>query len=206
MSRTVALTLVILVAGWTLACIAGFGLLWSHASAPGERATPPAIWPSASDISIEDDRSLLLVFIHPHCPCTRATLAELRRSKAEIGPHARVVVVAHDAVRKQIGVSENVALAQSIPGVEIYFDPTGAESARFGARTSGQALLYSPDGLLQFQGGITPSRGHEGPSVGATAIRKILASETPDSRTSAVFGCSLTSTSSAKSGSRTPRL
>ena len=81
--------------------------------------------------------------------------------------------------------------AGSIPGVHPMEDADGAESRRFGAATSGQALLYDSHGALLFNGGITASRGHSGGNYGRDAILSLLETGTAARRTSPVFGCSL---------------
>lgn len=210
MYRSLVRSSAILLTGWTLACVLGFGYLWAHSHREGERDAAPASWPAESEIDFSGDCRQALVFIHPHCPCTRATLAELRRTVAASPAPVRIVIVAVEAGLGAGTDSANVALARSIPGTEIYPDEQGAEAARFGAKTSGYVLLYAADGRLQFQGGVTSSRGHEGPSAGATAIGQILAGDIPTIRATPVFGCALPTafapTTSANPASRTPRL
>ncbi len=65
--------------------------------------------------------------------------------------------------------------AAAIPGVQMLLDPDGLLAHRFGAATSGQVLLYSADGRLLFQGGITAARGHEGDNNGSVAILALIA-------------------------------
>jgi len=84
-------------------------------------------------------------------------------------------------------------MAEAIPGVRITGDPGGQESQKFGIMTSGHASLYAADGALQFSGGITPARGHEGDSRGKAAILDYLLRNQPASAETAVFGCSLQS-------------
>ena len=85
--------------------------------------------------------------------------------------------------------------AAAIPGVSVLADDEGAEARRFGAATSGQALLYSADGQLLFAGGITESRGHSGDNAGRSAIESlVLGSQTiPTTRPALtpVYGCPL---------------
>ena len=69
-------------------------------------------------------------------------------------------------------------------------DADGVEAARFGAKTSGQALLYAADGRLLFHGGLTPSRGHEGDNEGLRRVTAILDGKAARDE-SPVFGCSL---------------
>ena len=70
---------------------------------------------------------------------------------------------------------------------------TEAEIKRFGAVTSGQTILYDADGNVEFSGGITLSRGHEGMSTGRSSIESILDGDEPKTRETPVFGCLLTS-------------
>lgn len=70
-------------------------------------------------------------------------------------------------------------------------DGDGVEAKRFGAFTSGQALLYDAQGQLRFSGGITDSRGHEGDNAGREAIEAILAGKTATTTLTDVFGCGL---------------
>jgi hypothetical protein len=54
-------------------------------------------------------------------------------------------------------------------------------------------LLYSPQGKLQFSGGITESRGHVGDNAGRAAVLAALTTDAPPEQTNAfVFGCALT--------------
>ena len=80
-----------------------------------------------------------------------------------------------------------------IPGVRVLVDVDGREAARFGARTSGTVLVYSPHGALLFAGGITASRGHSGDNLGRDAVVTILDRGQPDRTATPVFGCPLCS-------------
>ena len=80
--------------------------------------------------------------------------------------------------------------AISLPGSTVIRDVRGAEAQRFGARTSGDVLVYDTDGRLAFQGGLTPARGHEGASAGQTTILA-LAKGQPAAPSAPTFGCPL---------------
>ena len=70
----------------------------------------------------------------------------------------------------------------------------GEESARLGAQTSGQVLLYGPKGDLLFAGGITPDRAHLGDSPGRQRILSLVRTGAADASQSLVFGCALGAT------------
>ena len=82
-------------------------------------------------------------------------------------------------------------LAKAIPNISVVVDEGGRNAAALGATTSGQTIVYDVNGKVQFNGGITDGRGHEGENAGLAAILSIVrdgksqVSETP------VYGCSL---------------
>src|SRR4051812_44154376 len=75
----------LLAALWAAGVSAGFFLLDRYAAAPGEGGQPPPSWPRGSRIPLATDRPTLVLFAHPKCPCTRATIGEL----AAVMTHAR---------------------------------------------------------------------------------------------------------------------
>jgi hypothetical protein len=181
------------VAGW--AAIVGVGMvaLARYKSTPGVEAHAPASWPADSAIPRGDGRATLVMFAHPHCTCTRASMNELAKLLTRVGDRvaARVVFLHPDGVGEDWDRSELVARAREIAGVEVLLDHDGAEARRFGTATSGQVLLYGTDGHLEFSGGITASRGHEGDSVGEERIEQLLAGGPVALSTAPVFGCGL---------------
>jgi hypothetical protein len=70
-------------------------------------------------------------------------------------------------------------------------DRDAAESRRFRAETSGDALLYDEHGRLLFSGGITVARGHAGDNAGLGAIEALVRGDTNVRRQTPVFGCAL---------------
>jgi hypothetical protein len=81
--------------------------------------------------------------------------------------------------------------AAAIPGVRVRADEDGAAAKLFGAETSGHVLLYDAAGTLCFSGGITASRGHQGPSAGSEAILEAMAGHRPSRERAQTFGCPL---------------
>jgi hypothetical protein len=75
--------------------------------------------------------------------------------------------------------------------VQIHFDADRSEAERFHARTSGTCLLYDPAGRLEFAGGLTAARGHEGDNDGARSLVALLNGGRSHAESTPVFGCSL---------------
>lgn len=180
------------IAAWVAVCAAGLAGLADAASAPGKPAAQaPRRWPGASKITRVPGRPTLLMFAHTKCACTRASVRELERILARSGKRFDAHVV-FSGPRGDDGFLSLRAAARSIPGLAIVDDD--AEALRFGALTSGQVLVYDGKGDLVFRGGLTPSRGHEGETVGHHAVLSlVLENQNSDDKaqSSDVFGCAL---------------
>jgi hypothetical protein len=153
-------------------------------------------WPTDSTIQRHEGRPTLVLFIHPRCPCTRATLAELERMLSTTnGPEivADTVVVSTVPAGSDDAWLETdvVARAKLLPGVRFVVDPDGHEAARFGATTSGTAIVFDAEGNRQYAGGATASRGHEGDNLGRAMIADALRGQTVAHRDLPAFGCRL---------------
>jgi hypothetical protein len=178
---------------WLMAVGAGFGLLSDYQATKGAVGETPEQWPSETCIRPDLHRDTLLMFVHPQCPCTRASIGELNHFTARSGGK----VAAQVWFFRPAGFSEQWTRsglwqsADAIPGVATHEDPDGAQARQFGAQTSGYVLLYDTHGRLLFKGGITAGRGHAGDNPGEDALVSILAGETVRVRETAVFGCSL---------------
>jgi hypothetical protein len=177
---------------WAVLVGAGFIAVERYASAPGDAGTPPANWIGDSTLALDAQRPTLILFAHPRCPCTRATVEELDGLLAQCNGGLRVHVVFYTDTALGEGWERTDLWrhAAAIPGVEVHADPGGALALRFGARTSGECLVYGTDGKRVFAGGITGARGHAGDNEGARAIVSI-ARGTAHVETTEVFGCSL---------------
>jgi hypothetical protein len=184
---------------WSIAILwcasVGSGLLGLsiYATTPGEPARSGANWPADSRIPFDCERPNLLVFLHPCCPCSRATLAELERIIAATERRAAVgiVLVQPERMPEEWGRTAIFQTANTIPGASILIDRGGALARRFGAMTSGQVLLYASSGELVFEGGITGSRGHEGDNAGRAAVICGINGAGNSGHWAPVFGCKL---------------
>lgn len=178
---------------WLAGIGAGSKFLWDYQTTPGPPASPPQQWPADSRIERQPGRATVLLVTHPQCPCSRATVAELSDLMGQLGGRATVHVLMYKPREFAAGWERTDlwTAAARIPGVSVRTDEDGEEAARFGAATSGQALLYDPDGRLQFSGGITLVRGHRGKSAGYQRIVALANGQPADAATSPVFGCAM---------------
>jgi hypothetical protein len=177
-----------------LAVVCGATILMTrYSNTPGRGGSAAITWPKRSQIPLDSNRPTLVMFAHPHCPCTRASLGELERLLAEVPGQP----VTHVVFLKPVGTAsdwEKTDLwqtASSIPGITVYTDNAGNEAHRFNVETSGVTLLYDPDGRLRFQGGITQARGHAGDNPGRSALKELLREGHSNQTKTMVFGCGL---------------
>lgn len=167
---------VVIVIGWVAAVAFGGWRLWRFDAAAGAPARPPATWPTAVAAQRAAGGPTLVLLIHPRCPCSRATMAELAQLMAECGGKLRTTVLMLRPAGAPPGWERTDLWdrAAAIPGVSVRADDEGRAARQFGALTSGQAILYGADGQLLFSGGITESRGHAGDNAGRSAIAALV--------------------------------
>ncbi len=175
---------------WLAGCIAGVVALTSYSNTASPVAAAPK---QLSSRAAGGKQNTLLLFLHPACPCSKASVRQLERIMAQC--RGRLVVRAYflrpetrdDAwVRTELWKS-----AERIPGVTALVDPGGMTARLFHVHTSGHALLYARDNALRFSGGLTAGRGHEGDNRGSTAVIRHVQGDRRAVAQAPVFGCRL---------------
>jgi hypothetical protein len=189
--RTVALVVATL--AWVGALATGLFVLGTYDAAPAPAGEPPSRWPAGSAISQPHARPTLLLFAHPQCPCTRASLDELIALMTHTRGLASVYVVFSTPADAPDSWTHSASwdYAASIPDVRVILDKNAREAERFGVLASGHVLLYGTDGALLFNGGITPARGRVGDNDGRAAVAALLTDRQPVRSHTPLFGCLL---------------
>ena len=178
---------------WAAVTFLGFWGLALYETRPGFEADPPSDWPERSRFGHDPGCPTLLLFLHPHCPCSRASLEELAALLPANSDVVRTFVVFCKPDEAPDGW-QNSALwqrAAGIKGIDVSWDFHDEERRRFGARTSGQVFVFDRQGRLSYSGGITRARGQAGANPGRSAVEAILRGQSPLSRSGPVFGCPL---------------
>ncbi len=188
-----SLTTGVATALWMVAVVGTLLGMMAYSSAPGPAQAAPVTWPLESRLPRRPDRPLLVLFAHPRCPCTRASIEELARLMARFPGRidAHVVFLRAEGTPVDWARTDLWRSAAAIPGVAVHQDEAGTEARRFHAATSGQTLVYDAGGHLGFQGGITLSRGHAGDNPGIDAISALILGAPAGSGSTPVFGCGL---------------
>ena len=177
------------------------GLAWGAISSfryettPGPTETVRAQWPDATKCHLSKTRHTLVMFLHPRCFCSHASLNELSvlMSNCSGLVDAQILFLHPSTFGPNWSKTDMWQLANRIPNVELRADYDGAECQRFNANVSGEVFLFSPEGELEFHGGITPGRGHVGDNVGRSSIEAIVQKHTLQQDSTPVFGCLLRS-------------
>jgi hypothetical protein len=179
---------------WLSAAAVGLALMAVYANRPGEAAKAPAQWPLGSGLHRDAALPTLVMVAHPKCDCTRASVAELAELIARVRrpPRVFVVFIQPPGVDAETWTRTDLwSMAARIPGTTLVRDDGGVEAERFGARTSGQTLLYDVEGRLVFDGGTTGSRGHVGDNLGFSSLVDLLGGGAPTDAHTPVYGCDL---------------
>jgi hypothetical protein len=178
---------------WIITVIAGLSVLWAWENTPGAAGDAPAEWPAGSGLSRAADVPTLILFAHPQCSCTRASLGEFAEilARATTPPRTYVVFLKPIGFGADWEKTDLWRTAASLPGVTVIRDDDGLEATRFGVITSGQTILYDQSGDLLFSGGITGARGHAGDNAGRASLVSLLNHGKTDLSLTSVFGCPL---------------
>lgn len=180
---------------WGVAVVVASLGMWLHAASPGKAAGAPERWPEGSVLVHDPELLTLLVFAHPACACTKATMEELARLLDARADRVRVQVFfeSYEGVNQAPSESRAWAAASALPHASVDVDVDGAEAARFGVLTSGRVLAYDPSGALRFAGGVTRGRGERGDNNGAVRLARLIDEKAALDVQSPVYGCSLLS-------------
>ncbi|MBX9722011.1 MAG: hypothetical protein K2X81_11490, partial [Candidatus Obscuribacterales bacterium] len=189
--KALSINWVVLGSLWLSAIVLGLPMLMKYENTPGAAANPPVQWGSNSQIRLSPDRPTLVMLAHPHCPCTRASIAELAKlmTKHQSKLNAYVLFLSPNASGTDWQKTDLWRSAELIPGVTVLSDTNGIEAKQLNSTTSGQTLVYSPQGQLLFSGGITAARGQTGDNFGLNSLISTLDTQSTKPRKAPVFGC-----------------
>ena len=178
---------------WLLGIVGGAVILVRHQSTPGTAGPCPAQWPKEAQVARNPWQPTLLMFAHPQCPCTRASIGELNRLLARCGnpPAAHVFFLEPAGADESWIETDSYRSASSMPEVRVHIDRGGEQARLFGAGTSGHVVLYDLGGRLVFTGGITAGRGHAGDNAGAESIVGFINNSSVRIASTPVYGCGL---------------
>lgn len=164
-----------------------------YSKTPGPAGDIARLEPQGTSIVFDTVKPTLIVFLHPYCPCSSASVLALEDiiSKHRTAAKFYVVFVCPTNADVEWAKSDLYTRCTRNPALTTFIDRYEVEARKYGALTSGQTFVYGPDRRLRFSGGITPSRG----AVWAGRERELVESSLDDlpsePRYAPVFGCAL---------------
>jgi hypothetical protein len=185
---------------WFLALIIGQSVMLTYGWERGvpQGAGPPVRWPEGTQLARSEGGDSLLLFVHPNCPCTQATIVELERLLSSFQSTGRldrlelwVVAAIPRCAPKKWTFTSLIERSLRLPKAKLCLDHGGIESSRFAALTSGTVMLYSPGGRLRYFGGVTAARGHAGANAGIATLARLLTGESGSTSAVPALGCRL---------------
>lgn len=180
------------VIAWASLIGLGMASMERYENTPGRVSATRRQWPKESRLTLSSDRLTVIVFAHPRCPCTSATLSELAQllAREPARVQATLVSIVPESQVHEWAQTRLLSEAARVPGLRIQTDVGGVEARRFGSTTSGYVVAYSADGALRFAGGITSARGQAGDNYGLNALEEAAVASAGYS-SNPVFGCEL---------------
>jgi len=189
---------------WSFLVVLGYGAMVFYSAAPAKSSAGVGHFPLATSISVNPlslrtDGLTLITFLHPQCPCSRATVSELQNLLSRKPGLENVPISAFAVVSRPSGCNESFARGaivdslKDIANLTVVIDRDDIESQRFGAVTSGQTLLFDKSGKCIFNGGITRARGEIGENAGTESLTRLIVGNRTAIEKTPVFGCSLES-------------
>ena len=140
-SNTVGQGLKNIVIAWSVLVLLGYGCMVFYSTAPAKSAISLGAFPLESGLA--KGRGLTLItFLHPRCPCSKASVSELQELLAQSRFPSNLTVYA--VVSQPPGCAAEFTKGDildslsSIKNVHLVVDKNDLESQRFGAKTSGQ--------------------------------------------------------------------
>ena len=180
---------------WGAAVVGYWAWLAVYSYSPGRLLAPPTLRQVRMPFAPEGGRHLLVMALHPRCPCSRSSIGELSRLTSKFHDDLKCVVLVYkpgDATDNWLE-TDLVAVVRQLPDTDVVVDDDGRQALRLGMKTSGSVILYSPQGIPQFWGGITAGRGHFGDNLGSDAISAVMHGQQPTQRSQPVYGCQIQS-------------
>lgn len=201
MKKTWIITAVLVASAivWASTIVAAVQAIRRFESTPGLAADARSSWPASSTVARATDAATLVMLVHPHCSCSRASIKELGEIIEKSPRTMRTWVLVYRPSDAKPGW-ENTDVYRSATNLRrsrVAIDVDGAEAKRFGGFTSGQTFLYDAHGSLRFSGGVTSLRGHAGMNRGRADVIRI-ANAAATNGTHPVFGCAINSSTTTE--------
>ncbi|HUR82022.1 MAG TPA: RedB protein [Thermoanaerobaculia bacterium] len=199
--RLLILSMIAAAALWVTTIAAAYEAIRRFETTPGLPASAPRAWPAATSVARTPGTWSLVMLVHPHCSCSRASVQELAEVVEKAPRDVQTTILVYRP-HEMAAAWERTAVynaATRVRRARVMLDADGAQARVFGGFTSGQTFLYDGEGRLRFAGGVTSLRGHAGLNRGRADILRIANTRSGEG-SHPVFGCAITTTTSTRLG------
>lgn len=178
---------------WLVAVWFCWSRLAAYSYTAGPLGHPPALRQADNPFGFSGESHLLVMTIHPKCPCSRASIGELEKLLSKLDKRLTCVVLVYQpaAAPDDWLRTDLVESVRRLSKVRMVVDPAGKLARDFGMTTSGTTVLYSPQGDPKYWGGTTSARGHAGDNLGSDSIAAIVRGQRPPATSRPAYGCRL---------------
>ncbi len=177
---------------WGILIVCGAQVLISYTNARRNQPAFEDIDPASLAHFVGSSEYSLILFLHPKCSCSRATIRELKSVLSRAPQAYQLTVVMYCPEEKPESWTEGVneRLARRL-GPRKWVVDSGELFSRNHILDSGHVLCFDRNQELRFSGGVTVSRPHEGPNQARLALARILDGGPQAKVHFPVFGCSI---------------
>ena len=178
------------IAIWLVATAYAYSLMMRFDTRPGVAGNPLLRWPATAAVQLAKRQRTLLIFLHPKCSCSRASISQLQNLRKRFPDAFHTELVLWQPPGRSPAWNQLYRTdSEDLSGTETIADPGGRVAALFDAHTSGYVLLYGAAGNLEYAGGLTPARGVNNEGPGILALERIMSGSTVGVAHQPVFGC-----------------
>ena len=191
--RSSSIKVIIGLSLWTFLSLYGFFYLLQYDHKESAYANISQDFPKEWLPLPPENKKAVVLNLHPHCPCSKASLREYQRIISRYSQQVVPTVVFYKPEGK-LDSWVHGDLYHNISNYNIHkvIDEDGRRMEEVGIMTSGHVLVYDDCGKLLYQGGITASRGHEGTNRGSLQVEAVIAGSSPlHQQHFPVFGCEI---------------
>lgn len=166
----------------------GFATLRNHGAR--DLFSPPPPPPKAA--FVDRHHLSVVVALHPGCACSSATIGELARIYHRVPEEIQItaLILKHGTDDVSWTRPNDLATLANVKA-RILIDTNGLLARRLGMAVSGQLHIYSPNGKLLYNGGITRGSGEIGDNLGEQSVMEIIHGSLARSESYPAYGCSL---------------
>ncbi|HIA53604.1 MAG TPA: hypothetical protein EYN91_16180 [Candidatus Melainabacteria bacterium] len=178
---------------WIGMLFIGHLVLFEYELTPSPLTNTKRVFPHHSGVQLAHGRQNIVLFLHPACPCSVATVDEFHQLMRQGDKDSVGTVIFYMPPEKEgeWSLAPIIQSVKRIRNVSVEYDTDGSLAQTFGVTTSGHVLIYDGRGVLQFTGGITGSRGHSGDNHYLELAKQCILARKAKYTTTPVFGCSL---------------